>query len=1068
MTKHIFVLLSIVIILLATNLSAQSQKPSRPANHQPVEMDMSSIQLTRNNQPPLPSAPATIFDQFRFDFKTLPPLQKPIRAAKGLTVKRDGNNGLPIWIKGTPETIASGPRTIANISQEYLTAMKEMLQIKNPATEFTIKSASTDADGQQHIRLQQWYEGLKVFGSEIILHTKENAVQLFNGRYYPTPDLDNVTPLLSEQAAKELVQTAVSQYSTFKSLSAMEKQFIAGEQLEAELVIYHLHEKASDAYLAWHITVRPNLVSQWEYFLDAEDGTVLHHYNNICQIHGGRCAAHPYGHEVTDAGVALSAEQPGVASINNNAITNAIAPPPEIATAVDLLGISRTINVYLSGGTYFMIDASRPMFNASQSNIPDEPVGTIWTINGNNNSPENNNFQASHVTSSNNNWNNANSVSAHYNGGVAYEYFRTTFNRNSINGQGGNIISLINITESNGAQMDNAFWNGQAMFYGNGDQAFEAPLAKGLDVAGHEMAHGVIQGTANLTYQNESGALNESFADIFGAMIDRNDWKIGEDVVDDNVFPSGAMRDMQNPHNGGDSNDFYWQPEHYNERYTGSEDNGGVHINSGIVNRAFFLFANNGSVGKEDAEQVYYKVLKDYLVASSKFIDLRNAVVEVAGDDLGAAVGNIAADAFQQVGIGAGSGTNTQTDAGTNPGEEFILWSDLDLSNIKNAGTNGTDQGTFSTRDHISRPSVSDNGQYIDFVGTDNNLWEVTMDWATGDIVSENTLSSAGTWRSVAISKDGQRIAAVNTNFDNTLWVFDFGLSTSQTFELYNPTFSQGVTTGDVDFADVLEFDLSGEYVMYDAQSTIESTFGEDISYWDIGFIRVWNNQSGNFGDGNIQKLFSGLPENVSVGNPTFSKNSPYIIAFDYIENTNSGTEYAVLGINLETYDQGLIWENDQLGYPSYSTDDDKIIFTGTSNNGATVVAINNLANDKINASGNPSVLITNATWGVWFATGERDLMIPTHETEGLTGTLQLAPNPFDLDLQLRLESPLATEGVITVFDLVGKPCYSTTKQLQTGVNEMTLPLSELPVGTYLLQLRTAEGLTVQNIVKGR
>jgi len=72
------------------------------------------------------------------------------------------------------------------------------------------------------------------------------------------------------------------------------------------------------------------------------------------------------------------------------------------------------------------------------------------------------------------------------------------------------------------------------------------PLAGALDVGGHEMSHGVIQNTANLEYRNQSGAINESFADIFGVMIDRDDWKLAEDIVT-NVFPSGAMRDMQNP-----------------------------------------------------------------------------------------------------------------------------------------------------------------------------------------------------------------------------------------------------------------------------------------------------------------------------------------------------------------------------------------------------------------------------------------------------------------------------------------------------------------------------------------
>ena len=103
---------------------------------------------------------------------------------------------------------------------------------------------------------------------------------------------------------------------------------------------------------------------------------------------------------------------------------------------------------------------------------------------------------------------------------------------------------MINVANSDGSDMDNAFWNGAVMFYGNGDQAFDAPLSKALDVAGHEMSHGVIQATANLEYQYESDAMNESFADIFASMIDRDDWQIGEDVANSAVFPSGTMRDM--------------------------------------------------------------------------------------------------------------------------------------------------------------------------------------------------------------------------------------------------------------------------------------------------------------------------------------------------------------------------------------------------------------------------------------------------------------------------------------------------------------------------------------------
>jgi Zinc metalloprotease (elastase) len=107
-------------------------------------------------------------------------------------------------------------------------------------------------------------------------------------------------------------------------------------------------------------------------------------------------------------------------------------------------------------------------------------------------------------------------------------------------------------------------------------------------VAAHEMSHGVVQNTANLNYQGESGAINESFADVFGSMVDRDDWLIGEDVVNRSVFTSGALRSLMDPNNGGTRlGDNGYQPKSVSEQYFGSENNGGVHINSGIPNHAF-------------------------------------------------------------------------------------------------------------------------------------------------------------------------------------------------------------------------------------------------------------------------------------------------------------------------------------------------------------------------------------------------------------------------------------------------------------------------------------------------
>lgn len=340
------------------------------------------------------------------------------------------------------------------------------------------------------------------------------------------------------------------------------------------------------------------------------------------------------------------------------------------------------------------------MFNGTQSSFPNNPVGTILTLDGLNKSPNSGSFSYKTVNSTNNTWGDKAAVSSQWNSSECYKYFLATHGRKSIDGKGGNIISLVNIADDDGSGSDNAFWNGEAMFYGNGNFAFK-PLAGGLDVGGHEMSHGVVQSTANLEYEGESGALNESFADIFGAMIDRDDWLLGEDVIKNNSFPSGALRSMSDPHNGGkSSNDNGWQPKHMDDK--GGQDNGGVHINSGIVNYAFFLFASNLNVGKDKAEKVYYKALTDYLVKSSVFIDERAAVVQAAKDLYGAgsAVVVAAESAFTQVGIGSGgsaSGSVYQKDLPANPGGDFIVATDAASDQVYLAYNSN-----FSTIDVVS------------------------------------------------------------------------------------------------------------------------------------------------------------------------------------------------------------------------------------------------------------------------------------------------------------------------------------------------------------------------------
>ncbi|HNC37082.1 MAG TPA: M4 family metallopeptidase, partial [Saprospiraceae bacterium] len=519
---------------------------------------------------------------------------------------------------------------------------------------FILTNAEKDVTGTNHYKFQQTYHGIPVINGEYTLHQYVDQHVYACGYAWNLADINTKVSISENEATNEAKKHLAS-----KSINFADQKINSAVRTGVKLNRLCIYKDASSAkwVTAYQIQIIPNLKENWELFVDAQNGKIIDAHTNICRI----------AHDHTDEFCAI-------------APTGA-----ETASALDLSNNTRTINVWKEGATYYLIDASRPMFQASRSKFPDNPVGVLITYDFKNRNVETTN-SADYVTSTNNSWSSKTSVSAHLNGAAAYEYYRQTHGRNSIDGTGGTIISVINVQDGGGA-MDNAFWNGEAMFYGNGSRAF-TPLAKGLDVAGHEMSHGVIGSTANLAYQSESGAINESFADVFGAMIDRDDWKIGEDVVITSVFRSGALRDLSDPHNGGSSlNDNGYQPRHVNEQYKGTEDNGGVHINSGIPNYAFYIFvtemAKSRSLeeAKKIGEKVYYYALTKLLTRSSNFKDLR-AAIEKSCTDLYNNTPDVLASAktgFDRVGIGSSGGNGGSTGnriLKTNPGQEYIVCTD--------------------------------------------------------------------------------------------------------------------------------------------------------------------------------------------------------------------------------------------------------------------------------------------------------------------------------------------------------------------------------------------------------
>ena len=972
-----------------------------------------------------------------------------------------GENGLPIFFEG--KTAASGTAAESQSFDERAIGYCASLNpqgIAQPEAEFVAKTTETDEQGNAHVRLEQVFNGLPVWGGEVICHTKNGAFDRMNGRYFPTPKLSSIVPTLSADAAILKVKAEIGVSNIKTDWTIEDLRLIDGQPFSANLIVFHPKENLTGERLTWHVAARPNVFSRSEWFIDAITGEVLNQFEHTCDLlgHYHALANQDANHsECTNAASANQQITPEFATASTGIKYTMVDGPANI-NGIDLLGVTRSfiLGGWQFGSQFALQDASKPMFKPNASNMPGDPVGVIVTLDAFNTSPENQNFNADNVVSNSSTFSSKQAaISAHYNAIKSFDYFKSKFTRNSIDGVGGNVISLVNVTEADGTSMENAFWNGQAMFYGNGGSIFKS-LARGLDVGGHEMTHGVVEKTANLIYQNESGALNESFADVFGQMIDAdvNDWKIGEDVMQSGGGLPSALRDLSNPHNGQPSNSNFWQPNHTSEQYMGNQNNGGVHINSGIPNRAFFLFASNAAVGTAKAEQVYYKALKDYLVKSSKFIDCRIAVIQAATDLYGATVANVAANAFTQVGIGnsAPSG-NYLGQFSPNPGTDYILCTSNNGINLDLANGNGQIITSLYTEGVFSRPSITDNGVSLVFVNDAKHLMAIEFDYQLNQFTVTDV--DPGPWRNAAISKDGRFLALTREFQEPRIYVYDLAdpFGAFETFFLYNPTYSEGQITGDVEYADVLEFDYSGQYLMYDASNDLDG-----VGYWDIGFVQYWeNDQFTDGGDAFITKLFTGLPEKVSIANPTIAKNSPFIMAFDLIDEV-SNLRYDIMGANSETGDYDVIVANNgELGWPIYNRLDNKLMYEKPNASGFDL-RLQSLNPNKIQPQGGSSQIVSAHYWGVWFANGVRNLQVSTNELEGQDFDLKISPNPTADFAQLSLRANTASDAIVSLHNLLGETLMTRSINLSEGENLLDIDLQHLPSGNYVVRIATEQG----------
>ena len=250
--------------------------------------------------------------------------------------------------------------------------------------------------------------------------------------------------------------------------------------------------------------------------------------------------------------------------------------------------------------------------------------------------------------------------------GVTYDFYDQVMKRNSVDDRGMRLDSSVHYREDPSEEYDNAYWDGQQMVYGDGDGVYFDRFTKCLDVIGHELTHGVTQFEANLAYHGQPGALNESISDVMGILVkqwhshqtvDQADWLIGADLLMP-VVKGKALRSMKEPGTAyndpqlgkdpqpGHMKDFAHLPD------SARGDWGGVHINSGIPNRAFYLTASAmGGYAWEKAGKIWYEALCTRLRPRSDFKVAAEATSSVAQEMFGSTERNMVQTAWKQVGV---------------------------------------------------------------------------------------------------------------------------------------------------------------------------------------------------------------------------------------------------------------------------------------------------------------------------------------------------------------------------------------------------------------------------------
>ncbi|MBI5867101.1 MAG: M4 family metallopeptidase [candidate division Zixibacteria bacterium] len=890
--------------------------------------------------------------------------------AKDVEIWWDPDTRTPFFIKGNDLTLPTsaplgklGHDLRTSVAAGTFSQLPEFLGLRNAATELRPVSQQTDQLGLTHVRFQQTYRGHDVWARDLYCHfTSDSRMNLINGRWAPTPiQLDGINPAIDASAAVVAVK------SHFADRSPIETS-------NTTLVVYI--DSDQTPHWAWMVRTSLGSTEGYDVFIDAVTGGCLHQVSFV------------------------------------------YSDGPVVGSGVDLFGLTRTVNAYQVGSWYYMINTTKSMFNAGASSFPDNPKGAITILDRNYTSTG-----LFYVRTPNQlSWGNPSAVSASWNLGIVYDYFLQIHGRNGIDGAGSTILAVVNDSLPKYAGNNAFFANGtQCMFFGIGNGICTSNLAAALDVTGHEMAHGVIGATAGLVYEDQSGAMNESYADIFGAMVEfyakgsSGNWLIGEDVITPSV-PGDALRDMADPASSkvGICCICSKQPVTMSDPlyYHGTGDHGGVHQNSGVTNRAFYLVAS--AIGRGKADTIYYRALTTGKLASSAhFIDLRRGVLQSASELYpgNTAITNAIVSAYDAVEIFDGPPTPPP---GTEPiptSAQWIAAIDNVTGRVARFDTAGNFQYLISSGIATRKPSISDSAQVVFFIDATQAVRAVG---ATG--IGEAQISTPGIiFNNISVSPDGRQLA-YDLSLDPTIYIYDLIDTTrasDRIWALYTPTYTDSVVAHDVFEADVLEWDITGRKIFYDCWNRLPRQY-DTIWYWDILTLDAKA--------GVIQRAIPAIPTGVTIGNPTVAKTRSNIIAFDAALIPGSMT---VVGADLERNRLDVLTlTGTSWGRPSFAPDDRRLVYHYAGD-----IWRVSLDSTSIHGMANDHKLMSFADAPNWRFTG-RDTPVDVSDGDGGSG-IPLAfslhqnyPNPFNASTVISYDARSIGPAALEVFNILGQRVF--------------------------------------------